>query len=164
MVQRGRRAQWLRAQALLEAVQRSLHTLGPWSCTAMTSLWPSMGITESKYAGSACITVGGSGDRSTGELQLDSPRHATVDGNGKFVISDTNNNRIQLCTTASCTTVAGTGSSSSGLQELNLPCTVALDSVGDHVIADHANNRIMNCPAFSPMSDCFRMVVGLQEP
>ena len=38
---------------------------------------------------SDCITVGGSGGQGSGGLELDGPRHATVDGDGMHVISDT---------------------------------------------------------------------------
>ena len=78
---------------------------------------------------SDCITVGGSGGQGSVDLELDGPRHATVDGDAMHVISDTQNHRVQLRTppnqTQSCATVVGTGGSGTGL---NTPPAVALDS------------------------------------
>ena len=116
--------------------------------------------------GSPCTTVAGWEGQGAGSGQLDRPRGATVDGDGNYLIADTQNHRVQLCASnlGNCTTVAGTGNSGDGLRQLAFPNAVAVDAAGDYVIADTRNDRVVQCPSSAPGSDCVVMVSGLNFP
>ena len=51
-----------------------------------------------------------------------------VDGN--FLIADSRNHRVRLCSSNTCSMVAGTGSNGSGLTQLSFPSSVAVDDEG----------------------------------
>ena len=107
-----------------------------------------------------CLTVAGYGsagtrDGGSGADELSFPRGLAIDEDGRYVIADSGNHRIQRCTASICQTVAGTsGVAGSGPAELKAPYDVALDAEGNYLIADTYNNRIQLCSAFSPGSPC----------
>ena len=117
--------------------------------------------------GAPCITVGGVDGFGSGAQQLDTPREATVDGDGNYLIADFFNDRVQRCSPVApfpCSTVAGTGGEGSGLDQLVGPNSVAIDALGDYVIADRLNNRVVQCPAASPGANCTVMASDLYRP
>ena len=68
-------------------------------------------------SGSAFSDAGGSGVD-----ELSSPTGLAIDEDGRYVIADTGNHRIQRCTISFCETVAGTsGVVGSGPTELYIP-------------------------------------------
>ena len=86
-----------------------------------------------------------------------------MDGDSNYVVADTYNHRVQLCSASDfrdCTTVAATGTS----QLLNIPRCVAVDASGDCIIADSDNHRVLRCPSSSSGSACEVMVSGLNYP
>ena len=117
--------------------------------------------------GSSCITVGGVDGFGSGAQQLDGPREATVDGDGYYLIADTNNHRVQRCSPVEpfpCSTVAGTGGQGSGLNQLYEPHSVAIDALGDYIIADTLNSRVVLCPSASPGTNCTVVASDLYNP
>ena len=107
-----------------------------------------------------CWTVAGSGSAfspndGSGANELSYPSGLAIDEDGRYVIADCGNHRIQRCTASFCDTVAGTSEvSGSGQAELYRPRDVALDAEGNYLIADTGNHRIQLCPFLSPGSPC----------
>ena len=69
-----------------------------------------------------------------------------MDGNGDYVISDSENHRIRRCVAGTpspyCQTVTAYG-------ELRYPMGLAIDENGRYVIADSGNSRIQRCAALA---------------
>ena len=107
------------------------------------------------------MVAGGSRD-----TQFNYPGKILIDAAGDYVIVDTANHRIQLCSGSSpgspCTTVVGTGTARNGATELNQPRGIALTAEGDHVVADKSNHRAQRCAAASPRTDCETIAGGSQ--
>ena len=77
-----------------------------------------------------CETMAGTtGVPGSGPTELKFPNDVTLDAEGNYLIADTGNNRIQLCSALApgtpCQYVAGTGSSGSGATEFHHPYSVA---------------------------------------
>ena len=110
--------------------------------------------------GSALSELGGSGAN-----ELSFPSGLAIDEDGRYVIADCGNHRIQRCTASICETVAGTsGVAGSGPAELSLPNDVALDEEGNYLVADGVNSRIQLCSAISPGSPCQTVATQLASP
>ena len=108
----------------------------------------------------SCRTAAGYGPREVGTSEADElfyPRGLAIDEDGRYVIADTYNHRIQRCTAfvSLCDTMAGTTAvSGSRATELSRPNDVALDADRNYLIADSGNHRIQLCSAFAPGSPC----------
>ena len=92
--------------------------------------WGNHRIQRCAALAARCETMAGtSGVFASGPTELKYPNDVTLDAEGNYLIADTGNDRIQLCSAlapgSDCQTVAGTGSPGSGATELFSPNSVA---------------------------------------
>jgi sugar lactone lactonase YvrE len=71
------------------------------------------------------------------------PEKVTVDPAGRIIVSDTSNDRIQICSQQGECTSFGESGSQSG--QFEFPIGVEIDDEGNLVIADAGNDRIQVC-------------------
>ena len=91
------------------------------------------------------------GSSGTQPGQFDAPRGVAMDNSGQIVISESGNNRIQICSdTGSCTAFGSFGLLSG---EFDRPRGVTVSSVGNILIADRGNERIQECDASGTCTD-----------
>ena len=81
--------------------------------------------------------------------QLDRPAHMALDGEGRLLVVDTMNHRVQRFTVEG-EYIDGFGSYGSGPGELNMPWGIALDAEGCIYIGDWRNDRVQK---FSPSGE-----------
>ena len=89
------------------------------------------------------------GSTGTSRGQFDAPRGVTVNHEGRIVITDAGNSRVQLCTEAGVCSRFGSFGSLSG--EFDKPRGVAVSSTDRVFIADRGNDRIASC---APTGSC----------
>jgi PKD repeat protein len=77
----------------------------------------------------------------------DGPAGVAVDSSGNAYVADTDNHRVQKCTSSgSCSTFAGiTGEPGSDNDHLEDPFDVAVDADGNVYVADQDNHRVQKC-------------------
>jgi len=81
------------------------------------------------------------GGRGTGKGEFDFPTGIAVDRNGNFLVSDTNNGRIEkFSPTGTFLDIIGTKGSGQG--QLGAPNGIAVDSTGSIYVADASNHRV----------------------
>lgn len=86
------------------------------------------------------------GGKGTGKGEFDSPAGIAVDRNGNFLVSDTNNGRIEkFSPTGTFLDIIGTKGSGQG--QLGAPNGIAVDSTGSIYIADASNHRVQKLAA-----------------
>jgi DNA-binding beta-propeller fold protein YncE len=86
------------------------------------------------------------GGRGTGKGEFDSPTGIAVDRNGNFLVSDTNNGRIEkFSPTGTFLDIMGTKGSGQG--QLGAPNGIAIDSAGNIYAADAGNHRVQKLAA-----------------
>jgi DNA-binding beta-propeller fold protein YncE len=86
------------------------------------------------------------GGRGPGKGEFDSPTGIAVDRNGKFLVSDTNNGRIEkFSPTGTFLEIIGTKGSGQG--QLAAPNGIAIDSTGNIYVADAGNHRVQKVAA-----------------
>lgn len=83
------------------------------------------------------------GSFGTAPGQFDDPRGVAVNASGQIVISESGNNRVQLCTDQGVCTAFGSFGTLSG--QFDRPRGVAVNSQDRLLIADRGNDRIQNC-------------------
>jgi DNA-binding beta-propeller fold protein YncE len=86
------------------------------------------------------------GGRGAGKGEFDSPTGIAVDRNGNFLISDTNNGRIEKFSPTG-TFLDSIGTKGSGQGQLGAPNGIAVDSAGNIYIADAGNHRVQKLSA-----------------
>ena len=92
--------------------------------------WGNHRIQRCAALAARCETMAGTtGVSGSGPTELYNPHDVTLDAEGNYLIADTSNFRIQLCSAlvpgTPCQTVAGTGSLGSGPTDLHSPYSVA---------------------------------------
>ncbi len=108
-----------------------------------------VGISTQSLAAYEFVTQFGSTGTSLG--QFDAPRGVTVNHEGRIVITESINNRVQLCNEqGSCT---GFGSFGDLSGELDRPRGVVVNSVDRIFIADRGNDRIASCASTGSCTD-----------
>jgi DNA-binding beta-propeller fold protein YncE len=81
------------------------------------------------------------GGRGAGKGEFDFPTGIAIDRNGNFLVSDTNNGRIEkFSPTGTFLEIIGTKGSGQG--ELGAPNGIAIDSTGNIYVADAGNHRV----------------------
>ena len=91
------------------------------------------------------------GSRGTAFGQFDGPRGVAVNSVGKIVITESGNNRVQLCyDQGSCRGFGNFGVLSG---EFDRPRGVAVNSVDRLFIADRGNDRIESCSSTGSCTD-----------
>jgi DNA-binding beta-propeller fold protein YncE len=86
------------------------------------------------------------GGRGTGKGEFDSPTGIAVDRNGNFLVSDTNNGRIEkFAPPGTFTEIIGTKGSGQG--QLGAPNGIAIDSTGNIYVTDAGNHRVQKLGA-----------------
>jgi len=91
------------------------------------------------------------GDTGTALGEFASPRGVTVNHAGKIVITESGNNRVQLCDEIGNCTGFGSFGELSG--EFDRPRDVAVNSVDRIFIADRGNDRIASCASTGSCTD-----------
>jgi DNA-binding beta-propeller fold protein YncE len=86
------------------------------------------------------------GGRGTGKGEFDFPAGIAVDRNGNFLVSDTNNGRIEKFSPTG-TFLDIIGSKGSGQGQLGAPNGIAVDSTGSIYAADASNHRVQKLAA-----------------
>ncbi|HYL65899.1 MAG TPA: 6-bladed beta-propeller, partial [Nitrosopumilaceae archaeon] len=81
------------------------------------------------------------GSAGTGIGQFNNPDGIAVDSLHRIIVADTNNNRIQVFSSAG-NPLFQFGTSGSGIGQFTSPQGVAVDSLGNIYVADTNNNRI----------------------
>jgi hypothetical protein len=97
------------------------------------------------------------GGPGTAPGQFDSPYAVAVDQQGKIIVADAFNNRIQICDTqGNCTAFGGAGSQPG---QFMTPLGVAVDSQNRILVSDSDNDRVQvcdhqgNCTAFGGLGN-----------
>jgi DNA-binding beta-propeller fold protein YncE len=86
------------------------------------------------------------GGRGGGKGEFDSPTGIAVDGNGNFLVADTNNGRIEkFSPTGTFLDIIGTKGSGQG--QLGAPNGIAVDRTGNIYVADASNHRVQKLSA-----------------
>jgi len=86
------------------------------------------------------------GGRGSGKGEFDSPTGIAVDGNGNFLVADTNNGRIEkFAPTGTFLDILGTKGSGQG--QLGAPNGIDIDSTGNIYVADAGNHRVQKLAA-----------------
>jgi DNA-binding beta-propeller fold protein YncE len=86
------------------------------------------------------------GGRGAGKGEFDFPAGIAVDRNGNFLVSDTNNGRIEkFSPTGTFLDIIGTKGSGAG--QLGAPNGIAVDSAGNIYVADAGNHRVQKLAA-----------------
>jgi len=106
-----------------------------------------LGLSTSSVASYELVTQFGSTGTANG--QFDAPRGVTVNQEGRNVITDAGNSRIQLCTDAGVCSAFGSFGVLSG--EFDKPRGVVVNSTDRVFIADRGNDRIASC---APTGSC----------
>merc|ERR1711920_156987 len=93
------------------------------------------------------------------------PSDFVMCSDGSFLVTDTNNHRVQRFVPgqAAATTVAGSKAAKSGssLSELNMPTGICLDPRdGSFLVADRCNARVLRFPADAKAGDAGEIVAG----
>lgn len=97
------------------------------------------------------------GGPGTAPGQFDSPYAVAVDSQGKIIIADTFNNRIQICDVQGSCTAFGSAGSQPG--QFLTPMGVAVDSQDRILVSDTDNDRVQvcdhqgNCTAFGGLGN-----------
>jgi DNA-binding beta-propeller fold protein YncE len=87
--------------------------------------------------------VGQFGSFGTAPGEFNDPRGVAVRNGNQIVVSESGNDRIQLCTdTGSCTAFGSTGI---GSGQFDRPRGVAVNASGEILVADRGNDRIQIC-------------------
>ena len=95
------------------------------------------------------------GGRGTGKGEFDSPTGIAVDRNGNFLVSDTNNGRIEkFSPTGTFLDIIGTKGSGQG--QLGAPNGIAIDSAGNIYVADAGNHHVQKLAADGKLIDEWR--------
>ncbi len=81
------------------------------------------------------------GGRGTGKGEFDSPAGIAVDGNGNFLVADTNNGRLEKFSPTG-TFLDGIGIKGSGQGQFGAPNGIAVDHSGNIYVADAGNHRV----------------------
>ena len=107
------------------------------------------GMSTHSLAAYEYVTQFGSSGTSLG--QFAAPRGVTVNHQGKIVITESTNNRVQLCDESGNCTGFGSFGDLSG--EFDRPRGVAVNSVDRIFIADRGNDRIASCSSTGSCTD-----------
>lgn len=83
------------------------------------------------------------GTRGSAVGQFDRPKDLVVDGQGRIIVADRVNNRIQICDEGG--DCSAFGEQGAELGKFEWPMSVALDDKGRIVVADYNNERIQVC-------------------
>src|SRR6476661_8548804 len=86
------------------------------------------------------------GGKGTGKGEFDLPTGIAVDGNGNFLVTDTNNGRIEKFSPKG-TFLDIIGTKGSGQGQLSAPNDVAVDHDGNMYVADASNHRVQKLAA-----------------
>jgi len=108
-----------------------------------------LGFSTTSLAAYEFVTQFGSFGTSRG--QFDAPRGVTLSQDGRIVITDAGNNRVQLCTVAGVCSAFGSFGVLSG--EFDKPRGVAVNSLNRVFIADRGNDRIESCATTGSCTD-----------
>lgn len=95
------------------------------------------------------------GEHGSAPGQLDRPAHMAIDDEGRLLVVDTMNHRVQRFTMEG-RYIDGFGSYGSGVGELDMPWGVALDGDGCIYVGDWRNDRVQK---FSPTGEPL-MIIG----
>ena len=106
-----------------------------------------LGLSTNSLAKYEFVTQFGSFGTARG--QFDAPRGVTLHTDGRIVITDAGNSRVQLCTELGVCSAFGSFGALSG--EFDKPRGVAVNSLGRVFIADRGNDRIASC---APTGSC----------
>ena len=91
--------------------------------------------------------------------QFSDPRGVAVNSSGKIIVSESGNNRIQVCSDTGACSAFGSPGVLTG--QFDKPRGVAVDSSGEIVIADRGNDRIQFCTETGSCDDMGRSGTGL---
>jgi len=116
---------------------------------AVAAVFLQLGFSSTCLAAYEFVT--GFGSTGTSNGQFDAPRDATVHPDGRIVITDAGNSRIQPCTdTGACSDFGSFGDLSG---EFDKPRGIATNSTGRLFIADRGNDRIASCAITGSCTD-----------
>ncbi|CAE8631496.1 unnamed protein product [Polarella glacialis] len=115
---------------------------------AHRAAWPAPEVVVCPASGGNCTTVAGGTGEGSGVASLRYPTGVIIASDGRLVIADSHNSRIQACVadgTGNCTTLAGGYGFGDGPRQMSWPTGVALAANGDLVVADMKNHRVLRC-------------------